>query len=81
MGNSINYYKKISDFNIAIICGNASSEMRVCLNKVNNIKGKREREILLLVRFKKKQEPFPVFDSVLYDFVVRESNLILMLNT
>ncbi|SDR70002.1 FAD dependent oxidoreductase [Polaribacter sp. KT25b] len=70
-----------------VLGGNASSEMRVHLNGVNNIKGKAEREtgiieeILLHNRFENEQESFPVFDHVLYDFVVRESNLTLMLNT
>jgi hypothetical protein len=70
-----------------VLGGNASSEMRVHLNGVNNIKGKAEREtgiieeILLHNRFENEQESFPVFDHVLYDFVVREPNLELMLNT
>ena len=70
-----------------VLGGNASSEIRVHLNGVNNIKGKAEREtgiieeILLLNRFENEQEAFPVFDHVMYDFVVREPNLTLMLNT
>ncbi|MDN3620032.1 FAD-dependent oxidoreductase [Polaribacter undariae] len=70
-----------------VLGGNASSEMRVHLNGVNNIKGKAEREtgiieeILLHNRFENEQEAFPVFDHVLYDFVVREPNITLMLNT
>ncbi|WP_303317283.1 FAD-dependent oxidoreductase [Flavivirga abyssicola] len=70
-----------------VLGGNASSEMRVHLNGVNNIKGKAEREtgiieeLLLLNRFENEQESFPVFDHVMYDFVVREPNLELMLNT
>ena len=70
-----------------VLGGNASSEMRVHLNGVNNIKGKAEREtgiieeILLHNRFENEQESFPVFDHVLYDFVVREPNITLMLNT
>ncbi|OEJ99012.1 fumarate reductase [Flavivirga aquatica] len=70
-----------------VLGGNASSEMRVHLNGVNNIKGKAEREtgiieeILLHNRFENEQESFPVWDHVLYDFVVREPNLTLMLNT
>ncbi|TNJ42399.1 FAD-dependent oxidoreductase [Tamlana fucoidanivorans] len=70
-----------------VLGGNASSEMRVHLNGVNNIKGKAEREtgiieeILLHNRFENEQESFPVFDHVMYDFVVREPNLTLMLNT
>jgi hypothetical protein len=70
-----------------VLGGNASSEMRVHLNGVNNIKGKAEREtgiieeLLLHNRFENEQEAFPVFDHVMYDFVVREPNLELMLNT
>ena len=70
-----------------VLGGNASSEIRVHLNGVNNIEGKAEREtgiieeILLHNRFENEQEAFPVFDHVLYDFVVREPNLTLMLNT
>ncbi|MGB5434524.1 MAG: FAD-dependent oxidoreductase [Maribacter sp.] len=70
-----------------VLGGNASSEMRVHLNGVNDIKGKAEREtgiieeILLHNRFENEQESYPVFDHVLYDFVVREPNLTLMLNT
>ena len=70
-----------------VLGGNASSEMRVHLNGVNNIEGKAEREtgiieeLLLHNRFENEQEAFPVFDHVMYDFVVREPNLELMLNT
>ncbi|KZS38832.1 fumarate reductase [Aquimarina aggregata] len=70
-----------------VLGGNASSEIRVHLNGVNDIKGKAEREtgiieeILLHNRFENEQESYPVFDYVLYDFVVREPNLDLMLNT
>ena len=71
----------------SVLGGNASSEMRVHLNGVNNIKGKAEREtgiieeILLHNRFENEQESYPVFDHVMYDFVVREPNITLMLNT
>ncbi|MEP0213321.1 MAG: FAD-dependent oxidoreductase [Cellulophaga sp.] len=72
----------------AVLGGNASSEMRVHLNGVNRLKsGKAEREtgiieeMLLLNRFYNEQESFPVFDHVLYEFVTREPNLTLMLNT
>ncbi|WP_405293641.1 FAD-dependent oxidoreductase [Algibacter sp. Ld11] len=70
-----------------VLGGNASSEMRVHLNGVNNIGGNAEREtgiieeILLHNRFENEQESFPIFDHVMYDFVVREPNLTLMLNT
>ncbi|MBU2951004.1 FAD-dependent oxidoreductase [Tamlana agarivorans] len=70
-----------------VLGGNASSEMRVHLNGVNDIGGQAEREtgiieeILLHNRFENEQESFPVFDHVMYDFVVREPNITLMLNT
>ncbi|WP_066218978.1 FAD-dependent oxidoreductase [Formosa haliotis] len=72
----------------AVLGGNASSEMRVHLNGVNRLNnGEAEREtgiieeMLLLNRFYNEQESFPVLDHVLYDFVVREPNITLMLNT
>ncbi|TYA92114.1 FAD-dependent oxidoreductase [Seonamhaeicola marinus] len=70
-----------------VLGGNASSEMRVHLNGVNSIKGKAEREtgiieeLLLHNRFENEQESYPVFDHVMYDFVIREPNLTLMMNT
>ncbi|MDO7173127.1 FAD-dependent oxidoreductase [Mariniflexile sp. AS56] len=71
-----------------VLGGNASSEMRVHLNGVNQLNnGEAEREtgiieeMLLHNRFENEQESFPIFDHVLYDFVVREPNLTLMLNT
>ncbi|WP_366184000.1 FAD-dependent oxidoreductase [Flavobacterium ovatum] len=72
----------------SVLGGNASSEIRVHLNGVNHLKGglpEREtgiiEELLLLNRFDNPQASFPVFDHVMYDFVVREPNLELMLNT
>jgi hypothetical protein len=71
-----------------VLGGNASSEMRVHLNGVNRLKtGLAEREtgiieeMLLLNRFDNPQESFPVWDHVLYDFVMQEPNIELMLNT
>ncbi|WP_158966332.1 FAD-dependent oxidoreductase [Paraglaciecola sp. L3A3] len=71
-----------------VLGGNASSEMRVHLNGVNRLKtGLAEREtgiieeMLLHNRFENPQESFPVWDHVLYDFVMREPNIELMLNT
>lgn len=71
-----------------VLGGNASSEMRVHLNGVNRLKnGKAEREtgiieeMLLLNRFCNEQEAYTVFDHVLYEYVMREPNLTLMLNT
>lgn len=71
-----------------VLGGNASSEIRVHLNGVNHLKdGLPEREtgiieeILLHNRFQNPQESFPVWDHVLYDFITREPNLDLYLNT
>ncbi|WP_440876000.1 FAD-dependent oxidoreductase [Thalassotalea sp. PLHSN55] len=71
-----------------VLGGNASSEMRVHLNGVNHLKnGLPEREtgiieeMLLHNRFENPQESFPVWDHVLYDFVIREPNIELLLNT
>lgn len=71
-----------------VLGGNASSEIRVHLNGVNHLEdGHPEREtgiieeFLLLNRFQNPQESFTVWDHVLYDFVTREPNLDLLLNT
>ena len=71
-----------------VLGGNASSEIRVHLNGVNHLKdGLPEREtgiieeILLHNRFQNPQESFPVWDHVLYDFITREPNIDLYLNT
>ncbi len=71
-----------------VLGGNSSSEIRVHLNGVNHLKdGLPEREtgiieeILLHNRFQNPQESFPVWDHVLYDFITREQNIDLYLNT
>ncbi|MGQ1910862.1 FAD-dependent oxidoreductase [Marinifilum sp. RC60d5] len=72
-----------------VLGGNASSEMRVHVNGVTHLHPDRipEREtgvieeILLHNRFYNKQESFPMFDHVMYDYITREPNLDLMLNT
>ncbi len=72
-----------------VLGGNSSSEMRVHVHGVTRLQpdGKPEREtgiieeIHLHNRFNNKQESFPMWDHVLYDFVVREPNITLMLNT
>lgn len=72
-----------------VLGGNASSEMRVHLNGVTHLRpdNKAEREtgvieeLLLHNRFNNKQESWPVWDHLLYDFVISEPNLELMLNT
>ncbi|EWH09231.1 fumarate reductase/succinate dehydrogenase flavoprotein domain-containing protein [Catenovulum agarivorans DS-2] len=72
----------------SVLGGNASSEIRVIVHGVTKLKsGLPEREtgileeILLLNRFCNEQHSFTVWDHVLYDFVTREENLTLMLNT
>ncbi|MDZ8117057.1 FAD-dependent oxidoreductase [Pontiella agarivorans] len=72
-----------------VLGGNASSEMRVHLNGVTHLKpdNRAEREtgvieeLLLHNRFNNKQESWPVWDHLLYDFVISEPNLELILNT
>ena len=72
-----------------VLGGNGSSEIRVHVNGVNHLKpnGIPEREtgiieeILLHNRFNNPQESYPIWDHVLYDFVAREPNIELMLNT
>ncbi|MEM6801147.1 MAG: FAD-dependent oxidoreductase [Bacteroidota bacterium] len=71
-----------------VLGGNSSSEIRVHLNGVNHLKnGEPEREtgiieeILLHNRFCNPQDSYPVWDHVLYDFITREPNLDLKLNT
>jgi len=73
-----------------VLGGNASSEIRVRVNgaksAVNGTRGdEREtgiiEEILLENRFFNPQDSYHVWDHILYDFVTREENLELMLNT
>ena len=71
-----------------VLGGNSSSEIRVHLNGVNHLKnGLPEREtgiieeILLHNRFHNPQDAYPVWDHVLYDFITREPNIDLKLNT
>ena len=65
-----------------VLGGNASSEMRVT---VNGAPAEREtgivEEILIENWVHNQQESYPVWDHVLYNFVQREKNLMLMLNT
>ena len=72
----------------AVLGGNASSEIRVIVHGVTKLKnGLPEREtgileeILLLNRFCNEQHSFTVWDHVLYDYVTREPNITLILNT
>lgn len=72
-----------------VLGGNASSEIRVTVNGVQTLKAKNpvEREtgiieeILLENKKYNPQESYPIWDHVLYDYVVRQPNLRLMLNT
>ena len=72
-----------------VLGGNSSSEMRVHVHGVTRLRpdNKPEREtgvleeLLLHNRFYNPQESFPVWDHILYDYVTREPNLELVLNT
>mgnify|MGYP005989112749 CR=1 FL=1 len=72
-----------------VLGGNASSEMRVTVNGTQSLlnKHKIERETgiveeLLIENWHyNPQESYPVWDHVLYNYVVREKNLTLLLNT
>jgi len=72
-----------------VLGGNASSEMRVTVNGVHALKNKHRieretgivEEILIENWHFNPQESYPVWDHVLYDYVVRQENLELMLNT
>ena len=65
-----------------VLGGNASSEIRITVNGVNK---DREtgiiEEILLANRHFNPQESYPVWDYVLYDYVNKEPNIKLLLNT
>lgn len=70
-----------------VLGGNASSEIRVHVEGVSHLKnGSAEREtgiveeILLLNRFLNPQESYPVWDHIIYDYVLRQPNLELMLS-
>ncbi len=73
----------------SVIGGNASSEIRVTINGVKNLerceKVERETGIIEEVQIENwyynPQESYPVFDHVLLDYVNREKNLKLLLDT
>jgi len=74
--------------NRPVLGGNASSEIRVQLNGVTHLKDstpEREtgvvEEILLANRFNNPQESWSVWDHVIYDYVIKEPNLKVLLNT
>lgn len=72
----------------SVLSGNSSSEIRVHLNGVTHLRnGQPEREtgvveeILLYNRFLNPQESWYVWDHLVYDFLIQEPNLTVMLNT
>ncbi len=73
----------------SVLGGNSSSEMHVHVHGASYLQpeNKPEREtgiieeILLHNRFNNPQESFTVWDHILYDFVTREPNIVLKLNT
>ncbi|KXX67467.1 FAD-dependent oxidoreductase [Flammeovirga sp. SJP92] len=72
-----------------VLGGNASSEIRVTVNGVMHLKNKHKieretgivEELLIENWHYNPQESYPVWDHVVYDFVTREKNLDVMLNT
>ncbi len=69
-----------------VLGGNASSEIRITVNGAtpNEMKGRETgivEEILIANHKFNPQESYPVWDHVLYNFVEKEPNLTLMLNT
>lgn len=72
-----------------VLGGNASSEMRVTVNGVQSLKNKHKieretgivEELLIENWHYNPQASYPVWDHVLYNYVVREKNITLLLNT
>ena len=72
-----------------VLGGNASSEIRVTVNGVQTLKNKNivEREtgiieeVLIENLYHNPQQSYPVWDHVLYNYVLRQPNLDVMLNT
>lgn len=72
-----------------VLGGNASSEMRVTVNGVQSLKNKHKveretgivEEILLENWHYNPQASYHVWDHVLYNYVVREKNITLLMNT
>ncbi len=75
--------------NRPVLGGNSSSEIRAHVNGVEHLRGtglaEREtgiiEELFLHDRFLNPQASYPLWDHSLYDFVIQEPNLELMLNT
>jgi hypothetical protein len=72
-----------------VLGGNASSEMRVTVNGVKTLMNKHKveretgivEELLIENWHYNPQESYHVWDHVLYNYVIREKNLTLLLNT
>lgn len=72
-----------------VLGGNASSEMRVTVNGVQALKNKHRveretgiiEEILIENWHYNPQASYPVWDHVLYNYVMREKNITLLINT
>ncbi|MBB3696602.1 FAD-dependent oxidoreductase [Flammeovirga yaeyamensis] len=72
-----------------VLGGNASSEIRVTVNGVNHLKNKHKceretgviEEMLIENWYYNPQESYPMWDHVLFDYVTRQDNLDVMLNT
>lgn len=65
-----------------VLGGNASSEIRVTVNSPACERNSGVADEILIENIKyNPQESYPVWDHVLYDYVVREPNIELMLNT
>lgn len=72
-----------------VLGGNASSEIRVTVNGAQVLKNKHrvERETGVIEEFQienlyyNPQQSYPIWDHVLYDYVTRQENLELMVNT
>ncbi len=72
-----------------VLGGNASSEMRVTVNGVQSLANKHKveretgivEELLIENWHHNPQESYPVWDHVLYNYVFKEKNITLLLNT
>ncbi len=66
----------------SVLGGNASSEIRVTVNAPHCERNTGiVEEVLIANRKYNPQESYPVWDHVLYDYVVKEPNITLMLDT
>lgn len=75
----------------SVLGGNASSEIRCNINGASWLKTQKGprpehetgviEEILILNRFHNEQEAYPIWDNVLFDYVFKQKNLTVMMNT